>query len=69
MHKMQVAGVTDIEKMKIEEATKKVLDTILLNLRAKLIGLPIFGLLCIMNSRTRSSGYSLKSNPSVINDK
>jgi hypothetical protein len=66
---MQVAGVADIENMKKELITKMVLDTIFLNLRAKLIGVPIFELLRIINSRIRSSGYSLKSNPSIINGK
>ena len=63
---MQAAGVTAIEKMKMDEVTKNIIDTILLNLRAKLIRLPIFGLIWVINSRTKSSGYSLKSNPSII---
>ena len=66
---MQSTGVTAIENIKMDEVTKKTLVTILLNLRAKLITIPIFGLIGIINSRTRSSGYSLKSNPSIINDK
>ena len=67
MHKMQAAGVTAMENMRMDEVTKKVLVTILLNLRAKLIRLLIFGLILIINSETRSSGYSLTSNPSIIN--
>ena len=43
MHKIQVGDVTAIENMKIDEKVNKVLDTILLNLRAKLIRQPIFG--------------------------
>ena len=39
---MQVACVTDMEKMNMEEVTKRILDTILLDLRVKLIELPIY---------------------------
>ena len=55
----QAAGVTAIKNMKMDEIMKRVLDTILLKLRVKLIRLPIFGLLRIMNSKPRSSEYSL----------
>ena len=69
MHKIQAAGVTAVENMKADKVTRRVLDTILLNLRAKFIRPTIFRFVRIINSRTRSSGYTLKSNPSIINDK
>ena len=65
MHKMQAAGVTAIEKIKMDEVTENVIDKILLSLRAKLIRPLIFEFIRVMNSRTNSSGYSLKSNPIV----
>ena len=69
MHKMKAASVTAISNMKLDEVMKRILDTILLNLSVKLIRLPIFGLIRIINSKAKSSGYSLKSNPRIINDK
>ena len=69
MHKMQAAGVTAVENIKADKVTRRVLDTILLNLRAKFIRPTIFRFERIINCRTRSSGYTLKSNPSIINDK
>ena len=42
---------------------------ILLNFRDKSTTLPKFRLVRIINSRSKSSGYSLKSNPSITSDK
>ena len=65
MHKMQEIGVTAIENMKRDKKENKIRDTILLNLRAKSISKPIPGEIRAIDNMIKSSGYSLKSSPSI----
>ena len=53
----------------MDKAPNMVRDTILLNLSVKSTTVTKLGFVRIINSRIRSFGHSLKSNPSIINVK
>ena len=66
---MQAASLSIIENMQMDKVLNMVQDTILLNFRDISTTLPKFRFVRIIYSRSRSIGHSLKTNPSITNDK